>query len=104
MAKACNDDVDDADDIDDDLREFVSVNYRDLGPGRRGMAARFCRPRGWARRRPRRSNATLADILCTPSSAARVLLVFWENRHSRCSPVRSGGPSPLRPQPGRTIL
>ena len=41
-------------------------NYRHLGPGRRGQAVRFCRPRGRGSRRSRRSNVKLADILCGP--------------------------------------
>ena len=90
--------------VDTNMREFVSVNYRHLGPGRRGMAARFCRPRGWAGRRPRRSNVTFSDILCATPSAVGVLLVFPEKRRSHCSPARSGEPSPSPFWPGRTFL
>ena len=86
------------------LREFVYVNYRHLGPGLRGMAARFCRPRGRAGRCPRRSNVTFSDILCATPSAAAVLLVFLQNRHSHCSPARSGEPSPAPIRVGRLIF
>ena len=47
---------------------------------------------GGVARNSRRSNVTLAEILCGPPYAAAVRCVFFQKGHSGCSPVRSGKP------------
>ena len=61
--------------LDCNLREFVFLNYRHLGPGARGKAVRNSSSLAGATLHPRRSNVTFSRI-CAPPRAARVWAFF----------------------------
>ena len=76
------------------LREFVWETSVILAQARDERGPETVNRGGGVARNSRRSNGTLADILCGTPSAAAVWCVFSQKGHSGCSPVRSEKPGP----------